>query len=565
MNINWRKVAISGGALVALLWAVGYVGIWQWVICRHEVPPGTSLMLRYRGPWPFYNAPQAPEGTLVALDKRGRPDKAGVLEAMPGPGRHFYSPLEYEVEYVPDIVIKPGEIGVVTSKVGKDLPSGTFVAEEGFKGVQRNLLTPGRYRINKYAYQVEAMPIHACVGSGGGVVHGKDSVALVPPGYVGVVTNKQPKPGELAGIQPDVLQPGIYYINPYEKRLDIVSIGFNETTLMVELAKDRDGKPLYAPRNETIVAGAADVKIAPDPVYVEGKGIHFPSADGFDIHMDFTAIWGIMPEQAPDVVRQFGELTDVDQKVILPQIMSICRLQGSKRGAVDLLVGDSREAFQTDTAEELDRVLASKDLKLLFGLTRHIYVPARVRGPIQQGKIAEELKKTREQEQLMQKAAADLAEAKEKVLFAERQTEVETAKLVAETKAEGTKKAAEIAAESEKLSAKIDAETAQIQAQITKTTREAEAKKVELSSQAKAELARLQVQALGGADAYNRFMFADKLPSDLRLGVFYAGPGTFWTDLKGFEQILTGKLISDQTTPPTLPPGASPVRSADRR
>ena len=63
-----------------------------------------------------------------------------------------------------------------------------------------------------------------------------------------------------------------------------------------------------------------------------GTGIEFPSNDGFLIHLDFTAIWGILPDQAPDVVRQFGTLKDVEQKVILPQIGSICRLHGSKRG-----------------------------------------------------------------------------------------------------------------------------------------------------------------------------------------------------------------------------------------
>ena len=121
---------------------------------------------------------------------------------------------------------------------------------------------------------------------------------------------------------------------------------------------------------------------AKDPAYARGKGIEFPSNDGFTIHLDYTAIWGIHADQAPDVVRQFGALTDVEQKVILPQIGSICRMHGSKRGAVDLLVGDKREEFQTDTAAELDKVLSSKNLALLFGLTRHIYVPAQVREPI---------------------------------------------------------------------------------------------------------------------------------------------------------------------------------------
>ena len=104
------------------------------------------------------------------------------------------------------------------------------------------------------------------------------------------------------------------------------------------------------------------------------------------------------------MVRQFGTLKDVEHKVILPQIESICRLHGSRRGAVDLLVGDTREQFQNETSAELERVLTAKNLSLLFGLTRHIYVPKAVREPIQKAKIADELTKTRDQEQLTAQA-----------------------------------------------------------------------------------------------------------------------------------------------------------------
>ena len=212
-----------------------------------------------------------------------------------------------------------------------------------------------------------------------------------------------------------------------------------------------------------------------------GKGIEFPSNDGFLIHIDFTAIWGILPEQAPDVVRQFGTLKDVNEKVILPQIGSICRLHGSKHGAVDLLVGETREAFQAETSEELERVLASKNLSLLFGLTRHIYVPSQVREPIQKARIADELTKTREQEQKTAKAQADLTEAKAKVTLEERRTSAETEKLVAQVAAEGEKKAKEIEATTEKLRAEIDAKTAAIEAQTTEVLGEATAKKTELT------------------------------------------------------------------------------------
>ena len=544
------KQAVAALAAAGLVYLVGYVGIWQWMICRTEVPPGYSLLLRYKGPFPFGTVPQAPEGTLVQTDRRGRPLQVGILEAMPGPGRHFYSPLEFETQLVPDEIVPPGKIGVVVSKIGKPLPAGTYLAdEEGYRGIRRRVLTPGRYRINRYGFDVKLVDTDACVEPRTRVKRRGGDPTFIPPGYVGVVTNKaaDPKNGQVQGIQKQVLQPGLYYLNPEAKRVDVISVGFSETTLTVEA--DRNGNPVEPAPDGDPRGDRPGKHAAKDPTYAPGKGIEFPSSDGFPIHLDFTAIWGITPEQAPDVVRQFGTLKDVEQKVVLPQIGSICRLHGSKRGAVDLLVGDSREAFQDETSQELERVLASKSLTLLFGLTRHIYVPNQVREPIQKAKIADELTKTRNQEQLTAQEQAKLTEAKAKVVLGERRTKAETEKRVAELAAEGEKKAREIEATTEKLRAEIDAKTAAIEAQTTKVLGEATAKKTELTKQAEADRFRQYVKALGGPDAYNKYVFAEGLPENLRLGVFYAGPGTLWTDLKGFEQTMLGKLASEAPAP----------------
>ena len=543
------KLIAAGAVAAALVALVGYFGIWKWTICRIEVPPGYSLLLRYKGPWPFGGAAQAPAGTLVKTDAAGRPLQVGILEAMPGPGRHFYSPLEYETTLVEDLVVPPGKVGVVVSKVGKPLPPGTYLTDaDGYRGIRRRVLTPGRYRLNTYGYDARLVPVDACVEPATRLGRKDGDPTLIPPGYVGVVTNKtdDPRTGQGQGIQKQVLQPGIYFLNPEEKRVHVLSVGYNETTLVVQAATGSDGRDGGEPRGDRLgKAGGGD------PAYVAGKGIEFPSNDGFLIHLDYTAIWGITPEQAPGVVRRFGTLKDVEQKVILPQIGSICRMHGSKRGAVDLLVGDSREAFQAETAAELESVLAAKDLSLLFGLTRHIYVPREVREPIQKARIANELTKTREQEQLTAKAQADLTEAKAKVVLEERRTRAATEKLAAQVEAEGEKKAREIEATTERLRAGIDARTAAIEAQTTKLLGEAAAKRTELTRQAEADRFRQYVAALGGPEAYNNYVFAEGLPSDLRLGVFYAGPGTFWTDLKGFEQALLGKIASE-----AAPPGA---------
>ena len=541
MNPLSRKIkqTIAGVVAAVLVYLVGYVGIWQWGVCRIEVPPGYSLLVRYKGPWPVGSVPQAAEGELVSNDRHGNPLRVGILKDMPGPGRHFYSPVEFETKRGEDRIVPPGKIGVVVSNLGKQVPSGYLVDEEGYRGKLRRVLTPGRYRINSYAFEVQLVDADACIEPATRLKRKDGDATLIPPGYVGVVTNRtdDPRTGQTQGFQKEVLQPGIYFLNPEEKRVDLIGIGYNETTLVVE-AEGGPGR-----RGNRLGKGSET-----DPAYIVGKGIEFPSNDGFLIHMDFTAIWGILPSQAPAVVSQFGTLEDVEQKVILPQIGSICRMHGSKRGAVALLVGDSREAFQSETSDELQQVLAAKNLSLLFGLTRHIYVPRQVREPIQKAKIANEMTKTREQEQLTAKAQADLTEAKAKVTLEERRTRAETEKLAAQVAAEGEKKAREVEATTEKLRAEIDAKTAVIEAQTTKVLGEATAKKTELTRQAEADRFRQYVNALGGPEAYNQYVFAEGLSTDLRLGVFYAGPGTFWTDLKGFEQILLGKLASDTAT-----------------
>lgn len=533
--------------LAVMVYDVGYLAIWQWSICRREVPAGHSLLLRYKGPFPFGSAPMAGEGTLAKADQNGKALEIGILEFMPGPGRQFYNPLEYERDIVPDILIGVNEIGVVTSKIGQNLPVGQILANgPGFRGTWRKLLTPGRYRINPYAYEVNKVAKTASIGAAEGLKQGVEDPTLIPPGYVGVVYNKvaddSPDNKQTQGVQDKVLQPGMYWINPAEKRLDIISVGFNETSVIAK----RDGvKPL--PEKLSISGAKQETRVVlqPDPIFVEGSGIEFPSNDGFRIHLDFTAIWGILPDQAPDIVRNFGTLKDVQDKVITPQIGSICRINGSKRGAVDLLVGNSREEFQADVETELERVLKGKNLSLLFGLTRHIYVPAEVREPIQRSNIATELKLTREQEQQTAKAQAELTEAEAKVVLEERRTKAETIKMAAETTATGEKKAKEIAAETEKLRAVIDAKTAMVQAQITKIMGAAEATKVQLANEAEAEKYKLSVDALGSPEAYNRYIFAEGLPSDIKLGVFYAGPGTLWTDLKNLDQAFLGKMATE--------------------
>jgi hypothetical protein len=62
MTHRLRNALINGAVALIALYLVGYLGLWKWSICRIEVPAGQSLLLRYKGPFPFGGATQAPKG-----------------------------------------------------------------------------------------------------------------------------------------------------------------------------------------------------------------------------------------------------------------------------------------------------------------------------------------------------------------------------------------------------------------------------------------------------------------------------------------------------------------------
>jgi hypothetical protein len=70
---------------------------------------------------------------------------------------------------------------------------------------------------------------------------------------------------------------------------------------------------------------------------------------------------------------------------------------------------------------------------------------------------------------------------------------------------------------------------------------------VRLRNEAEAKGAQLLIDAFGSSQAYNNYIFAKNFePTDLKL--IFAGPGTFWTDLKSFQDIGAAKM-SETSSP----------------
>jgi len=494
----------------------------HWMVDRIYVDEGESLMLRYKGPLIFGSRNEAEPG-MWAVEKEGEPTQMGIFAKLRGPGRHFYCPIWWERTIVKDTVIKPGSVGIVTCKLGQSLPKGKFlvdgdIGETKFKGILRKVLHPGRYRINTYGYEVEIVKTQH-VNSG---LEDKQSGWVeIPTGYVGVVTNLADNPltGATMGIQDKVLPPGIYPINGREQTIDIVEIGYRHSTIHTDVERDVKGVAIL------------DEKSGDPKISDENSGIEFPSSDGFKIHIDFTAIWGLMPEQAPHSIRTFGNVEAVENKIVLPQIESICRNNGSEYKAVQLLVGDEREIFQQEILKHFQAICDEKEITLLYGLVRHVYIPTQVREPIQAAFVADELKLTRQQEQATAKEEGSFREAETKVELASKTVEVETSKLVAAKIAEGNREAEGIRADTTRQVATIEKDTAKLKAQAVEILGEATNKGKQMKEEAKSDRFRLAVEAFGTPRAYNKWIFATELPDNVELKLLYAGEGTLWTDM----------------------------------
>jgi regulator of protease activity HflC (stomatin/prohibitin superfamily) len=461
--------------LIGLVYGVGYELIFRWGSCRVYCPPGRSLQIARQtgetGPRDAY----APEGAM------------GVQGQLGGPGRHFFNPWDYEVTVIEDVVIPPGKVGVVKNQIGKDLPPGRFLAEPGEKGTQRQVLSAGQWRVNLHGQRVEVV-----------------DATIIRPGYVGVQTARE---GQHKGTLDQVLQPGYYNINPQEVRVDIVEVGFREWSMKAEFVT-RDGRQ--------------EIK--------RDSGVSFPLADGKEMYLDFTVIWGISPRNAPRIIREYGTIAMVEAKVIEPQVLSICKNLGSNLTTMQFIEGDSRETFQEDVTKELQKMGREKGMDVLIALVRGFHPAEDIKNAIQARMLAEEETKTLKVEQETDLVAARLEQARKMVDVAVRDFDAETSSLTATEREVGLKKAAELKAKANREVAALDKQRAILAAEGSKIEGEAKAQVTEWLRRADAQQLDLQIKAFGGAPAFNLYTFAQQLPAEMRIRYRYAGPGTLWTD-----------------------------------
>jgi len=470
------RVALFGLILLLPILAVCY---W-WFVQRVEVGPEEVLVLvrKVGRDLPAEAETQVvlyPELLRTLGEPPGSTRYKGILYEPKPPTRYFYDPFFWERRTVKAPTIQEGEIGIKIRKYGKPLPAGKTVATEpDERGALAEVLTPGRhYGINPLAYEVKSV-----------------KPVFIPEGHIGVQTLYAGEPSEnpnryvvekgKRGVQPDVLPPGMYYNNPYVKRIRLIDV-----------------------RSHTI-----DLR--------DEEAIRFPSNDSFEILIEGTVEYAIRQDMAPYVMTAIGDHDDIKDKIILPNAKSLSRIEGSKLVAREFISGEARAAFQDKVFEGLREQCYTQGIEIRAVLFRRIEPPGAIADPISDRQVAEQQVRQYENEINLADSQAKLVEQEEM----QKQNQAigqANREVVTVTKEAEQRKAVALTEANKRLEvAKLDLEAAKETAAALTARGEAKAEVILLDYKAQAKPLRDAISAFGGGDTYAQYFFYQKLAPALK-------------------------------------------------
>jgi hypothetical protein len=590
-----KSIVTAGLVLVAAMCVM--IFSFMWFFCRIQVEPGFMAIVTAKV------GKDLPPNEILAA-----PGEKGVQREPLPEGRHFLNPINYSWVIVPVVNIPVGKVGVVTAKVGKELPPGEILsADENGKGIWKDVLGPGTYRLNTQGYEVTQL-----------------DAMNIPIGYVGVVTSQTGDavplgqfagPGQ-QGVMQNVLHPGLYYINPRAYQVDILEIGMNQVSILgrsgsvvitkSQISSENGGelqslqmnamRAQQAKRNEYLeknkdsgfVANQAwqtDQQVeskpksslpgarartaqppaqarqnaaqqgadpfagqqVPQAVIPESAAfgisrfVEFPSRDGFQILLDMTVEFELLPENISRIYMLYGDLPAVVEKILLPQILSISRIKGSSYKARDFIDGEGRQLFQNELTTELIRVLKEKHILIHNAIIRHVEVPNDILMPIQSASVAKEQDLTNKARQETARKQAELNTETAMVEQLKKQVDQETEMLVATTAAKTKNEVASINASATLKAAELNLLKAVTQAQITQVQGEAKVQAGFVVDNERALGEKLRVAVFKDSSTLADLTFVDNLNEGLSIKILHAGPGTLWTDMKGLTPTVPVK------------------------
>lgn len=453
---------LAAGVAVLMLFAAP---LWVWYFWRLEVGPGEVAVLIHK------TGRDLPAGQILAAG----PDEKGIQQEVLSEGRYFYNPYSWTWRKAPIVDIPAGKLGVQTRLFGDDLPQGHIIATEHSKGIVREVLRPGKYRINPYASAVQLF----------------DAINILP-GRVGVQTslvgedmlntdlpadrrNTFLVPEGLKGVLAKVLDPGTYYLNPYI--YNVVEV--NLQSQRFEMSGD--------------------------------DAITFLTLDGFTVTVEGTIEYSLMPEKAAQLTHQVGDMEDILVKIILPPARGFSRIEGSKNPAKNYIMGDTRQQFQDNLEAHLKKQCGKWGVDIKSVLIRNITPPDEIAGIIREREVAVQNAKKFEQQIEQAKSKAELTRQEMLALQNKEKVESDTERIRATILAKQEQSVRVTAAAREREVARLENEAAAAQAEAILLTANADKEVIRLNNEAQASVIRAQVDAFGKGIHFARYAFYQRV------------------------------------------------------
>lgn len=388
----------------------------------------------------------------------------GVQREVLNEGRYFYNPYKWDWEVVPMVEISNGELGIKIRLEGDDLPYGEVIAwETGEKGVEPDVLRPGRYAINPYVHKIERhKPITIPAGFKG-VRTLLNAEMPADPNVLLVEKNKR-------GVQKETLPPGTYYVNPYVERINLVDC----RSKRFNLAQNAD--------------------------------MGFPSKDGFLITLDGRIEYRINPERASEVFVTYNDEEvngdnveqEIVNKIIMPNARSFCRLRGSDKSGREFINGKTRIDFQKNFQEAMKKACEPEGIEVIQALITEIQPPQQIADPVRLREVSKQELQQYVQQTLQQQSEIELArekaliEQRKELIKAEEDVIKVTTKALEEQGVELEKAAARLKVAEERLAAAKDKATAIV------ALGKADAQVIDFNNAAEAAGWKKAVEAFGG-------------------------------------------------------------------
>lgn len=435
-----------------------------------------------------------PSGQIIATE----PGQKGIqLEVLP-PGRYFYNPYTWSWRIVQITDVPAGQLAVVTRLYGDDLPAGEIMAREGTKGIEPKPLPPGKYQINPLANRVQlfdAITIRpGYVGVQTSLV-GVDSLdGNLPPEASGVLTVDK----SMKGVLTDALPPGTYYLHPY--MVTVVEMSLQSQRF--EMSGD--------------------------------DAISFLTIDGFTVHVEGTIEYAIKQEMAAELTHRVGDMEDILKKVILPRARGFSRIEGSKSPAINYIVGETRQKFQDTLESHLRETCEEWGVLIKSVLIRNISPPDQIASIIRDREVA--VQDARKIEQQIEQARSQAELTRQEMLAVQNKDKVEadTARLRAVILANQDKAVRVTAAMKDLEVAKLENDAATAQAEAIRLKAGADQAVIRLKNEAEAGVIADQSKAFGGGMNMARYEFYRRIAPNI--GSILAGddPGGLGSMLRAF-------------------------------